>query len=121
MVKKVKIVASLIWAISAVAIIYGSLSHQAVVPEKYALDKFIHGGAYAGLAFLSFFFIHNHKYLAAFLVMLVLLGGGIEITQTYMPPRTGTIGDFGADFAGVIIGSLIAAKLKPLIFGWIKK
>jgi VanZ family protein len=121
MVNKIKVAAILTWVACTKFIIFGSLSTKINVPDIYNIDKLIHGGAYAGLAFLSFFFTNNRKYQVLFLALLIIMGGAIEIAQLYLPPRSGTIGDFAADSIGVLVGSLIAVKLRSIIFGWLEK
>ncbi len=116
-----KKIAIIIWLLSVVFIIAGSLLPNLPPTEKYNLDKFIHGGAYAALAFLSCFFISSRKNGLLFLVIIIAIGGGIEILQNFLPGRSGTIGDFIADSLGVLLGALIALKFKPLIIRWFNK
>lgn len=121
MTKKLKTYALIIWAAGAAMIFFGSVSEHVRVPEEYHLDKFIHGGAYAGLAFLSYFFIGSQKLQNTALLLLVAMGGAVEIIQTYVPTRDGTVGDFAADTVGVIVGAWIAKKLKVRFIAWLYK
>lgn len=104
--------ALIIWILLILVITAGSLLPQVSTPEKYHLDKFIHGCAYAMLAFLAFFFTKNQKVFIFIIVLLIFIGGGIEILQTFIPGRSGTIGDFAADFIGSICGALLATKVR---------
>ena len=114
--------ALIIWISCALMITVGSLMpHLGWPPEAFHIDKFIHGSAYAGLAFLPFFFTTNRNVIIIFLAAIIAMGGGIEILQTFMPSRDGTIGDFAADVCGVIAGALIAIRMRPLIIKWFKK
>lgn len=105
----------LVWALLTAIITICSLSPDISPTESYHLDKIVHGGAYAGLAFLAFIFTNNYKYIIILLVVIIALGGVIEILQNYIPGRSGTIGDFSADFIGALAGAAIAYKIKPAI------
>jgi len=108
----------MIFIFSIASITICSLSPKIPTPEKYNLDKFIHGGAYAGLALLAYFFSKNQKIFITLFVAIITLGGIIEIIQTLIPARSGTIGDFAADLIGAVCGALIAKKIKPILMRW---
>ena len=89
----------------AVAIIGLSLSPLDKLPDAPGGDKLHHFVAYAALSFPLAFI--KARPLPAYLICFILLGGIIELVQPYVN-RYGEWADFGANFAGVMIGWLIA-------------
>ena len=89
----------------AMAIIGLSLSPLDRLPDAPGGDKLHHFVAYGALAFPLAFIKARH--LSAYLLCFIALGGAIEWIQPYVN-RYGEWADFGANFAGVIIGWLIA-------------
>lgn len=115
MLKGKQLFIAIIFLICTIMVLLGSVLPAFAPPDQYNIDKIIHGSAYAFLMFLACFYTENKKARLAFFMFLILLGGGIEIAQTYIPPRSGTIGDFAADFIGTIVGVLamvIVTKVK---------
>jgi VanZ family protein len=117
---KLEKISLIIFILCASAITICSLLPNLPTPEKYNLDKFMHGAAYAGLIFLAYCFVKNRKIFISLFICVVALGGIIEIIQTFIPTRSGTIGDFAADLIGAFFGALIAKKLKPMLVRWFK-
>jgi VanZ family protein len=114
--KKNTIITIIIWLLLLLLIVAGSLSPNISTPEKYHLDKIIHFGAYMLLTFIAYFSSKNRRTLITAVVILIMIGGGIEIIQTFIPERSGTIGDFAADILGVIVGGIFALKIKKRHF-----
>ena len=93
----------------AMAIIGLSLSPLDRLPDAPGGDKLHHFVAYGALAFPLAFI--KARFLKTYLLCFIALGGAIEWIQPYVN-RYGEWADFGANFAGVIIGWLIAQALQ---------
>ena len=92
----------------ALAIIGLSLSPLDRLPDAPGGDKLHHFIAYGALAFPLAFI--KARYLKIYLLCFIALGGAIEWIQPYVN-RYGEWADFGANFAGVMIGWFIAKAL----------
>jgi VanZ family protein len=118
--KKLRNISIVIWVMCIILVTFGSLLPQIYVPDRYNIDKIVHCFAYASLAFIAYFFTTKRYVHIIFYITIIAIGGGIEIIQTFLPPRSGTIGDFAADVTGVFIGTIIAVKLKPWLIKCLK-
>lgn len=99
-----------VWlAIILVVIVLGLLP-QAAPPTEYDADKFIHAGVFAALAGLGRLSFDRR---AGWLVALAMIGLGIaiEIGQSMVPGRDGSVNDALANAVGVLIGATIAELL----------
>ena len=97
--------------IIAVAIIGLSLSPLETLPPAPGGDKLHHFVAYGALAFPLAFIKARH--LTIYLICFIALGGAIEWIQPYVN-RYGEWADFGANFAGVIMGWMMAQALQRI-------
>lgn len=102
----------------ATIITAGSLLPQLSTPTKYNLDKLVHGASYALLIFFAFLCTTKRTIHITLFILIIIMGGAIEVIQSFIPARSGTIGDFAADIVGVTIGALLALKLRPYIIKW---
>lgn len=90
----------------------GALAPQEDTPQLFALaDKVVHTLAFAVLALVGLRAYPRHLLIVC--VLLVALGGLIEIIQGYTSTRSQEWEDFLADTLGVGLGTLLAKQLWP--------
>ena len=92
--------------IGLVAVTTLSLLPQETLPETAAWDKLNHALAYGVLAVLGGFGFKGWRSLLMVGIGLVVLGAGLELVQSVIPDRDGSITDALANFIGVAIGSV---------------
>ena len=95
--------------IGLVAVIALSLLPQDTLPETGMWDKLNHALAYGALAVLGGFGFKGWRSLPMVGIGLVVLGAGLELAQSVIPYRDGSITDALANFIGVAIGSVATA------------
>jgi VanZ family protein len=105
-------VAKVIFWLLFLAVILGAVMPQSTSPQLFALaDKVVHT-----VAFLVLTLVGLRAYPRQVLVMVVVLialGGLIEILQGYTSTRSQEWEDFLADILGVGLGTLLAKQLWP--------
>ncbi len=105
-------VAKVIFWLLFLAVILGAVMPQSNSPQLFALaDKVVHT-----VAFLVLTLVGLRAYPSKVLVMVVVLialGGLIEILQGYTSTRSQEWEDFLADILGVGLGILLAKQLWP--------
>ena len=105
-------VAKVIFWLLCLAVILGAIMPQSTSPQLFALaDKVVHT-----VAFLVLTLVGLRAYPRQVLVMVVVLialGGLIEILQGYTSTRSQEWEDFLADTLGVGLGILLAKQLWP--------
>ena len=105
-------VAKVIFWLLFLALILGAVMPQSNSPQFFALaDKVVHT-----VAFLVLTLVGLRAYPRQVLVMVVILislGGLIEILQGYTSTRSQEWEDFLADTLGVGLGTLLAKQLWP--------
>jgi VanZ family protein len=76
------------------------------------IDKWVHFGLYFMLCFAWSFENSNFRNsMTLFLLIGVLIGGGIELLQFYLTNnRSAEWGDFFADVSGLFVANFIATK-----------
>jgi VanZ family protein len=80
-----------------------------VPPSPHEVDKLVHGGLFLALALTGSWAGVRR---AALAVLLLLYAAASELLQTVPAlQRDGSIGDWLADAAGVLLGLLLAAAL----------
>ncbi len=97
------------FSIGLVSAIVLSLLPQETLPETGMWDKMNHALAYGVLAVLGGFGFKGWRSLLMVGIGLVLLGAGLELAQSVISYRDGSITDALANFFGVAIGSLATA------------
>ncbi len=95
--------------IGLVAVIALSLLPQESLPETDTWDKLNHALAYGVLAMLGGIGFKGWRSLLMVGIGLVVLGTGLELAQSVIPDRDGSITDAVANFVGVAMGSLATA------------
>ena len=93
---------TLFWAMCLVVLV-SALAPQSDAPQLFALaDKVLHAAAFAALALVGL--RAYPRYLLIVCVLLIALGGLIEVFQGYTSSRSQEWADFYADIVGVILG-----------------
>ena len=100
----------LFW-VMCITVLAGALAPQADTPQLFALaDKVAHTLAFAALALVGLRAYPRHTWIVC--ILLVALGGLIEIVQGYTSTRSQEWEDFFADILGVGLGTLLARLLR---------
>ena len=95
---------TLFWAMCLVVLV-GALAPQSETPQLFALaDKVLHAAAFAALALVGLWAYPRYPLIVC--VLLIALGGLIEVFQGYTSSRSQEWADFYADIVGVILGFL---------------
>ncbi len=101
--------------IGLMAVIALSLLPQETLPETGTWDKLNHALAYGVLAVLGGLGFKGWLSLLMVGIGLVLLGAGLELAQSVIPDRDGSITDALANFVGIAIGSVATAGTDTLL------
>ena len=94
----------LAWSALIACAVIGSVFSVLSPPEVYEADKLVHFSVYMLLAAFLPFLSSRRSYQLIGFVCLVAMGGGIEIIQSFLPAREGSVFDFAADIAGLSLG-----------------
>ncbi len=90
-------------------VVIGSLAPSVPKAAAEVSDKFMHFAAYAALAFM-FMGVFGRRSWPRVAAGLLLLGGGIELTQAFLTPtRSGEWLDMASNATGIAAGILVAA------------
>ncbi len=95
-------------------IVFGSLYPLALRSEFLAMDKIHHAIAYGTLTGWLLLIFHGRKAWLKIVVFALLLGGSLEIAQSFTDFRISEWLDIAANTLGVMLGSIVA--LTPLRF-----
>ena len=101
--------------IGLLAVIALSLLPNETRPETGLWDKWEHILAYGVLVLLGGFGFKGWRSLFVVGIGLVILGAGLELAQSVIPDRDGSIYDAMANFVGVAIGSVATAGTNAFI------
>ena len=102
---------ALFW-VMCVTVLAGALAPQTDIPHLFALaDKVLHTLAFAALALVGLRAYPGR--LLIICLLLIALGGLIEVVQGYTSTRSQEWEDFLADILGVGFGSLLARYVWP--------
>lgn len=102
------------------ALLLATITSLALLPHppsgvSTGWDKSNHALAFASITFASVWALWPHPRQWPVLAIAVLAyGGGIEIAQTFLPPRSGEWLDLLADGVGIALGLLAAWLLTRL-------
>ena len=101
---------ALFW-IMCLTVLAGALAPKADAPQLFALaDKVVHTLAFAALTLVGLRAYPRHIFVVC--VLLVVLGGLIEIVQGYTSTRSQEREDFFADILGVGLGVVFTKLFK---------
>jgi VanZ family protein len=101
--------------IGFMAVIALSLLPQEILPETGTWDKFNHALAYGVLALSGGLGFKGRRSLLMVGIGLIVLGAGLELAQSVIPDRDGSITDTLANFVGVAMGSVASAGTNTLL------
>src|SRR5215813_10747427 len=101
-------VTRILFGIAAAAVTVLSLLPQRDLPKVGVSDKIEHVVAYLALAVLGSFGLRERRSLLLLFVLLCVMGGIIELLQSFSPGRSPDVVDALADGAGAAAGVLIA-------------
>ena len=111
----VRKLAKIAFVIGSVAVIALSLLPQETLPDTGLWDKWNHTFAYAVLTLSGGIGFKGLRSLLILGVGLMVLGAGLELAQSVIPDRDGSIYDVLANLIGVAIGSVATAGTNTLI------
>lgn len=102
---------ALFW-LMCLTVLAGALTPQVDSPQLFALaDKVVHTFAFAALALVGLRAYPRHTLIVC--LLLIALGGLIEVVQGYTSTRSQEWEDFFADILGVVLGALLARLFWP--------
>ncbi|CAA7627705.1 membrane hypothetical protein [Candidatus Terasakiella magnetica] len=101
--------------------VIGSLAPHMGPPESHYLDKVVHVAGYGALTLQIGLSLHRRNPVLVAGLIALLLGGGLELAQCWVPGRSGSWDDFAANALGVLAGmaatrhalTLITKRLLP--------
>jgi len=102
------------WLIFTVLITSISLSTSLAPPVKFNIDKFGHFGANFIIAFVPALFYKKISALYFIIVGTISLGVLVEVMQTNIIGREGSIGDVVANSLGVLSAVFIAYRINKI-------
>ncbi len=112
----VRKLAKITFFIGLMAVIALSLLPHESLPKTGMWDKLNHAVAFGVLAVMGGRGFKGWRSLLMVGVGLVALGAGLELAQSVIPDRTGSVYDGLANFVGVAIGSAAAAAAGTITF-----
>lgn len=107
------------WTIAIVAAIvlcFVTLGPATIRPHSSLAGPIENFVAYAVPAGIIIAFIRNRRALVVAVIAMIVFAGVLEAAQLYTPDRHGTLHDFAAKAAGVIVGALAAMILRRVMF-----
>ncbi len=106
-------VGRLAFAIGVAAVIYLSVVPTTSLPGVSLWDKAQHSLAYFCVMAAGAFGFRRQRTRLLLAIGLIALGAGLEVLQTHLPMRQGTLGDAMANGVGVIVGFALMQALLP--------
>jgi VanZ family protein len=100
-----------VWVACIVGVAIGSVSPSMAPPGVYNLDKVAHFVGYFVLAFLPSLLIKKMWQQALLCVCVILMGAGLEIAQSHVPGREGSLDDLFANALGALSGVVASLNL----------
>ena len=103
----------LLWVLAMVVIGYAGVERRFAVTDKHNLDKFVHVGVFAGMAFWPIM-VCGWRKTGLFFVLLVILGApGLELMQAHFGNgRIASLADMTASLCGAGAGMVLAAQVR---------
>lgn len=127
--RRIRLALVLAWLALGLAVLAGSLlpnlgPSSFNIPLPHA-DKVVHFGAWALLACVVPFLVLDQRRRVAAAVGLFLLSGAVEIAQSIIPARSGSLADLAANGLGVLAGlaagmlaaGFLARRYRPVATG----
>ncbi|OKH87472.1 hypothetical protein [Thalassospira sp. TSL5-1] len=103
----------MLWALAMVAIGYAGIERRFAVTDKHNLDKFVHVGVFAAMAFWPIM-VCGWRKTGLFFALLVILGApGLELMQAHFGNgRIASLADMTASLSGAAAGMVLAALVR---------
>ncbi len=92
-----------------------SLWPQGIVSDHHHLDKIGHFAAYAALSFLPALFAMSIRQAVAILMLICLIGVGLEGGQALLPGRVPSLLDTAANLTGAVAGTGAGFVARPYL------
>jgi VanZ family protein len=102
-----------LFALGVAAVVYLSVVPTTSLPAVSIWDKAQHALAYFCVMAAGALGFRRQRTRVLLAIGLVALGGGLELLQTQLPMRQGTLGDAIANALGVIAGFAVLHALAP--------
>jgi VanZ family protein len=110
-----------VWMLSLIALVPLSLLPQTAPPstriigDVLTVDKLLHFIAYGGLALLPLILATDTRQIYLRVAIVTAHALLMEVVQTAIPGRLGSLGDIIADLAGVLCALMLAPYLKSIL------
>jgi VanZ family protein len=105
----------LLWLAALAILVAGSLNPITRPPSAYSFDKLAHLLAYGALAAVPALLLRQGRHVLAAAFLLLAVGGGVEVLQSLVPGRMGSVADALANAAGVVLGLAAGRQAR----GWL--
>lgn len=106
-----------VWVMAVAAIFVLAMLPNAAPPGVWGVDKIAHFAVFLALAAIPAAILSGGRTLLWTEVLLLAVGLGIEVAQSFIPGRVGSGGDLLADvlgvLAGVVAGRQVWRRLRP--------
>ena len=92
------------WLTLVLAVALLSLVPAAAPPGDYGIDKILHLFAFLALAAMPAVVLAETRPILLAALFLIIVGGGIEVAQSFIPGRVAAGLDLAMDVVGVVLG-----------------
>lgn len=103
-----------LWCLALLLTAVLGLTAAAAPPAHHHVDKLIHMTVFAGLALIPMAGFGRLPWALGAAVALIPFGGLIEVGQSLVPGRNGSMGDAAANVLGVLLGIGAGGMLRRL-------
>lgn len=97
----------LVWGLLTALLVWASFTPHLAPPDEYHLDKAIHLFAYCALAMVPTFVLRRCTMVLAASLILAIVGIGVQIGQSAVPARQGSLADTFVIIFGIVIGLVL--------------
>jgi VanZ family protein len=101
-----------VWALAVALTPVAGLMPQLSPPGEYEADKFIHIGVFFCLGLPPALMMKQGAARWSALLLVALMGLGVEIAQNFVHGRTGSLSDLMADLVGVAMAIVLTLWLR---------
>lgn len=103
--------AALILAVAIPVVFVAALVPRLAPPGQFGFDKFLHAVTFVVLAGLVVIAGDRPRTVWVGQIGLVLFGATIEIAQSFVPGRSGSLLDWVGDSVGILVGGVVATMV----------
>jgi VanZ family protein len=104
---RIRTAARLSCIVTLAAALAGSLFPHMGPSDANSLDKLAHVAGYAALTLQIGLGIRRERPVLSAGLVALIVGGGLELAQSWVPGRSGSWGDFAANTLGVLVGMVV--------------